>query len=113
MSPKISMELGHITAGAWSGLAAPAVAGAAVHSTTPWYIAIPVLVAALGLKIRRPAGAAGAAARPGRDRPVNRRGAGHARNGHRKPARRPACGEFLPSPRFFRIANYWGAAPCS
>ncbi|HJZ02319.1 MAG TPA: hypothetical protein VJ305_16475 [Streptosporangiaceae bacterium] len=53
MSPKISMELGHITAGAWSGLAAPAVAGAAVHSTTPWYIAIPVLVAALGLKIWR------------------------------------------------------------
>jgi hypothetical protein len=53
MSPKISIELGHITAGAWSGLAAPAVAGAAVHSTTPWYIAIPVLVAALGLKIWR------------------------------------------------------------
>jgi hypothetical protein len=53
MSPKISMELGHITAGAWSGLAAPAVGGAAVHSTTPWYIAIPVLVAALGLKIWR------------------------------------------------------------
>jgi hypothetical protein len=36
MSLKISMELGHITAGAWSGLAAPAVAGAPVHYTTPW-----------------------------------------------------------------------------
>jgi hypothetical protein len=43
----------HITTGAWSGLAAPAAAGAAVHSTAPWYIAVPVLVAALGLTIWR------------------------------------------------------------
>jgi hypothetical protein len=40
-----------ITAGAWSGLAAPAIAGAAVHSTAPWYIAVPLVVVGLGLAI--------------------------------------------------------------
>jgi hypothetical protein len=44
---------GQITAGAWSGLAAPAVAGAAVHYTTPWYVAVPVLVVVLGLNLWR------------------------------------------------------------
>jgi hypothetical protein len=45
----------YLTAGAWSGLATPAVAGAAVlhHSTAPWYVAVPVVVAALGLTIWR------------------------------------------------------------
>ena len=52
-----------MTAGTWSGLAAPVVAGAAVHSTAPWYIAVPVLAVALALTIWRPAGAAGAAGR--------------------------------------------------
>ena len=42
MSLKKFEEPRHMTAGAWSGLAAPAVAGAAVHSTAPWYIAVPV-----------------------------------------------------------------------
>jgi hypothetical protein len=53
MSLKRSMEPWPITAGAWSGLAGPAVAGAAVHYTTPWYFAVPVLVVALGLMIWR------------------------------------------------------------
>jgi hypothetical protein len=53
MSLKRSREPRYITADAWSGLAAPAAAGAAVHSTAPWYIAVPVLAAALGLTIWR------------------------------------------------------------
>jgi hypothetical protein len=53
MSLKKLKEPRHITAGAWSGLAAPAVAGAAVHSTAPWYVAVPVVVAALGFTIWR------------------------------------------------------------
>jgi hypothetical protein len=53
MSLKKSREPGQITAGAWSGLAAPVVAGAAVHSTAPWYFAVPVVVAALGLTLWR------------------------------------------------------------
>jgi hypothetical protein len=53
MSLKKFEEPRHMTAGAWSGLAAPAVAGAAVHSTAPLYIAVPVVVAALGLTIWR------------------------------------------------------------
>ena len=53
MSLKKLKEPRHITAGAWSGLAAPAVAGAAVHSTAPWYVAVPVLVVALALTIWR------------------------------------------------------------
>jgi hypothetical protein len=63
MSLRKAGEPRQFTAGAWSGLAAPAVAGAAVHSTAPWYVAVPVLVAALGLTIwrrrragRRPSG---------------------------------------------------------
>jgi hypothetical protein len=36
MSLKKTREPSHITAGAWSGLAAPAAAGAAVHYTAPW-----------------------------------------------------------------------------
>jgi hypothetical protein len=39
--------------GAWSGLAAPAVAGAAVHSTAPWYFAVPAVVLVLGLNLWR------------------------------------------------------------
>jgi hypothetical protein len=53
MSLKKFKEPSFIAAGAWSGLAAPAVAGGAVHSTAPWYIAVPVVVAALGLAIWR------------------------------------------------------------
>jgi hypothetical protein len=53
MSRKEAREPRHMTAGAWSGLAAPAVAGAAVHSTAPWYVAVPVLVVALALTIWR------------------------------------------------------------
>ena len=53
MSLKNFREPRHITAGAWSGLAAPAVAGAAVHSTAPWYIAVPLVVVGLGLNIWR------------------------------------------------------------
>ena len=65
MSLKISMELGHVTAGAWSGLAAPAVAGAPVHYTTPWYFAVPVLVVALGLTIWRRRRGGGGPSGPG------------------------------------------------
>ena len=79
MSLKKLKEPRHITAGAWSGLAAPAVAGAAVHSTAPWYVAVPVVVAALGS--RSGAGAAGVAGRPGGDRPVDRRQAWDAAMG--------------------------------
>ena len=59
------MELGHITAGAWSGLAAPAVAGAPVHYTTPWYFAVPVLVVALALTIWRRRRGGGGPSGPG------------------------------------------------
>jgi hypothetical protein len=38
----------------WSGLAAPAVAAATVHSTAPWYYIFgPVLVVAVGFALRR------------------------------------------------------------
>jgi hypothetical protein len=53
MSRKKSREPGPITAGALSGLAVPVVAGAAVHSTAPWYIAVPVLIVAAGLSLWR------------------------------------------------------------
>jgi|HubBroStandDraft_5_1064220.scaffolds.fasta_scaffold2535394_1 hypothetical protein len=53
MSLKLPKEPRHITAGAWSGLAAPAVAGAAVHSTAPWYIAVPIVAAGLVLSFWR------------------------------------------------------------
>ena len=55
MSLKKAMDPRHVTAGACSGLAASAVAGAAVHSTAAWYFAVPLLVAALALKIWAPA----------------------------------------------------------
>jgi len=43
-----------ITTGGWSGLAAPAVAAAAVHSTAPWYYVFgPVVVIAVGFVLRR------------------------------------------------------------
>ncbi len=42
-----------ITTGGWAGLATPAVAGAAVHSTAPWYIAVPIVVLGLGLSFWR------------------------------------------------------------
>ena len=42
-----------ITVDAWSGLAVPAVAGTAVHYTTPWYFAVPVVVVVLGLNFWR------------------------------------------------------------
>jgi hypothetical protein len=61
MGPRKSTQ---IPAGAWSGLAAPLFAGAAVHSTTPWYIAVPVLVVVLGLSIwRRRRGGGGSSGR--------------------------------------------------
>ena len=53
MSLKKATDPRHITASAWSGLAAPAVAGAAVHSTAPWYVAVPVVLMVLGLTIWR------------------------------------------------------------
>jgi membrane protein implicated in regulation of membrane protease activity len=41
-----------ITTNGWSGLAAPAVAAAAVHYTGPWYLIFgPVLVIAIRLAI--------------------------------------------------------------
>ena len=65
MSLKKAMDPRHVTAGAWSGLAAPAVAGAAVHSTAPWYFAVPVLVAALALTIWRRRRGGGGPSGPG------------------------------------------------
>ena len=53
MSLRQSREPRHMTGAAWSGLAAPAVAGAAVHSTAPWYVAVPVVLVALGATILR------------------------------------------------------------
>jgi len=56
MSRKISREPRQLTAGAWSGLAVPAVAGAATqaHSyTAPWYLAVLVVGAALVATIMR------------------------------------------------------------
>jgi hypothetical protein len=63
MSPRKSTQ---IPVGAWSGLAAPAIAAGAVHYTTPWYIAVPVLVVVLGLSIwrrRRRGGGGGSSGR--------------------------------------------------
>jgi hypothetical protein len=53
MSLKKFMGPRQMAAGAWSGLAAPAVAAAAVHSTAPWYIAVPVVAVVMGLSIWR------------------------------------------------------------
>jgi hypothetical protein len=53
MKPKRFNEPRHLTAAAWSGLAVPAVAGTAVHYTTPWYFAVPVVVVVLGLNFWR------------------------------------------------------------
>jgi hypothetical protein len=53
MKPQIFNEPRQITAAAWSGLAVPAVAGTAVHYTTPWYFAVPVVVVVLGLNFWR------------------------------------------------------------
>jgi hypothetical protein len=55
----------HVTAGAWSGLAAPAIfAGAAAHSTAPWYIAVPLVIVGLGLAYwRRRRGGGGSSGR--------------------------------------------------
>jgi membrane protein implicated in regulation of membrane protease activity len=39
--------------GAWSGLAAPAAAGAAAHYTAPWYLAVLVVGMAVGVTIWR------------------------------------------------------------
>jgi hypothetical protein len=65
VSLKKAMDPRHVTAGAWSGLAAPAVAGAAVHSTAPWYVAVPVLVVALALTIWRRRRGGGGPSGPG------------------------------------------------
>jgi hypothetical protein len=65
VSLKKATDPRHMTAGAWSGLAAPAFAGAAVHSTTPWYFAVPVLVVALALKIWRRRRGGGGPSGPG------------------------------------------------
>jgi len=65
MSLKKATDPRHITASAWSGLAAPAVAGAAVHSTAPWYVAVPVIVAALALTIWRRRRGGGGPSGPG------------------------------------------------
>jgi hypothetical protein len=50
----------------WLGLAVPAVAAAAVHSTAPWYWTLGPLVV-MSSDSRSGARAAGAAGRPGRD----------------------------------------------
>jgi hypothetical protein len=43
-----------ITTGGWSGMATPAVAAAAVHSTAPWYWSIgPLALLAVGFVLRR------------------------------------------------------------
>ncbi len=43
-------KLSRVTTDGWRGLATPAIAGAAVHYTTPWFIAVPILVVAFGLR---------------------------------------------------------------
>jgi hypothetical protein len=53
MSLKKFREPRHITAGAWSGLAVPATAGAATHYTAPWWLAVIVLAMAAGVTIMR------------------------------------------------------------
>jgi membrane protein implicated in regulation of membrane protease activity len=53
MSQKISREPRQITAGAWSGLAAPAAAGTAAHYTAPWYLAVLAVGTALAVTIMR------------------------------------------------------------
>ena len=53
MSRKISREPRQLTAGAWSGLAVPAAAGAATHYTAPWYFAVLAVGAALVATIMR------------------------------------------------------------
>jgi hypothetical protein len=50
---------GYMTTGGWSGLAAPAIAGAAVHSTAPWYFAIPAVVLVVAVSIWRRRGGGG------------------------------------------------------
>jgi hypothetical protein len=65
MSRRKLTEPSYLAAGAWSALAAPAAAGAAVHSTAPWYVAVPVLVAALALTIWRRRRGGGGPSGPG------------------------------------------------
>lgn len=43
----------YVTSGGLSALAVPAVAGAATHYTTPWYIAVPILVVVVIMAIVR------------------------------------------------------------
>ena len=53
MSPKFSREPRQVTASAWSGLAAPAAAGTAVHYTAPWYLAVVAVGTAVAVTIMR------------------------------------------------------------
>jgi hypothetical protein len=56
MSRKISREPRQLTAGAWSGLAVPAVAAAATQAhtyTAPWYLAVLAVGAAVVATIMR------------------------------------------------------------
>jgi hypothetical protein len=56
MSRKISREPRQLTAGAWSGLAVPAVVAAATQAhtyTAPWYLAVLAVGAAVVATIMR------------------------------------------------------------
>jgi hypothetical protein len=54
MSSKRFKKSISITTGGWSGMATPAVAAAAVHSTAPWYWSIgPLALLAVGFVLRR------------------------------------------------------------
>jgi hypothetical protein len=53
MSRRPFRKLSYITTDGWYGLATPAIAGAAVHSTAPWYFAIPPILLAIGAMIWR------------------------------------------------------------
>lgn len=53
----------YLTTSGWSGLAAPAIAAAADHSTAPWYIAVPVIVLVIVVAIWRRRGGGGPSGR--------------------------------------------------
>jgi hypothetical protein len=59
MSRGLFKKPSYVTTGGWSGLAAPVIAGAAVHSTAPWYFAIPAVVLVVAVAIWRRRGGGG------------------------------------------------------
>ncbi|MGH3228787.1 MAG: hypothetical protein ACRDOA_09430 [Streptosporangiaceae bacterium] len=64
MSRGPSEKLSYLTTDGWPGLATPAIAAGAVHSTAPWYFAIPAIVLAVAVAIWRRRGGGGPS-RPG------------------------------------------------